>query len=81
VWPGQGGANGDSDIDGLDGGTRLCRKLFNANELDHRRAIWDGVTRYRSLDYITYDSHTRSSGFYYRLNFGVTISNHISRLC
>ena len=37
---GQGGANGDCDIDGLDGGTTgFVRQLFNANELTTDEAI------------------------------------------
>lgn len=37
---GQGGANGDCDIDGLDGGTTgFIRQLFNANELTTDEAI------------------------------------------
>lgn len=37
---GQGGANGDCDIDGLDGGTTgFIRQLFNANELPTDESI------------------------------------------
>lgn len=75
---GQGGANGDSDIDGLDGGTTgYVRQMFNANELTTDEAIcgW-GDEGLAAFDYNTYDSsHPMLRGFYYRLNFGVTICN------
>ena len=38
--PGNGGANGDSDIDGYDGGTAgFIRQLFNSNELPTDESI------------------------------------------
>lgn len=75
---GQGGANGDCDIDGLDGGTTgYVRQLFNANELTTDEAIcgWgdEGIS---AFDYCNYDaSHPMLRGFYYRLAFGVTVCN------
>ena len=55
---GNGGANGDCDIDGLDGGTTgFIRQLFNSNELTTDEAIcgWgdEGVA---SFCYNTYNS-------------------------
>lgn len=75
---GQGGANGDCDIDGLDGGTTgFVRQLFNANELTTDEAVcgWgdEGIS---AFVYNSYDaSHPMLRGFYYRLLFGVTICN------
>ena len=48
---GQGGANGDCDIDGLDGGTTgFVRQLFNSNELTSDEAFcsWgdDGIATF-----------------------------------
>jgi hypothetical protein len=81
---GQGGANGDSDIDGLDGGTTgYVRQLFNANELTTDEAIcgW-GDEGIAAFDYNTYDSsHPMLRGFYYRLNFGVPSAPISLRLC
>ena len=43
---GQGGANGDCDIDGLDGGTTgFIRQLFNANELPTDESICCWATK------------------------------------
>lgn len=75
---GQGGANGDCDIDGLDGGTTgYVRQMFNANELTTDEAIcgWgdEGVA---AFNFNSYDaSHPMLRGFYYRLYFGVTVCN------
>jgi hypothetical protein len=75
---GNGGANGDCDIDGLDGGTTgYVRQMFNANELTSDEAIcgWgdEGIS---SFDYDNYDaSHPMLRGYYYRLYFGITICN------
>lgn len=75
---GQGGANGDSDVDGIDGGTSgYVRQLFNANELPTDEAIcgW-GDEGIASFDYNAYDaSHPMLRGFYYRLYFGITLCN------
>ena len=76
---GQGGANGDCDIDGLDGGTTgFVRQLFNANELTTDEAIccW-GDEGIPAFNYNQYDaSHPMTRGFYYRLCAGITYCNH-----
>lgn len=76
---GNGGADGDCDIDGLDGGTTgFVRQLFNANELTTDEAIccWgdEGVPAFNYNQWSA--SHPMLKGFYYRLYFGVTICNH-----
>ncbi len=75
---GQGGANGDCDIDGLDGGTTgYVRQMFNANELTTDESIcgW-GDEGIAAFDFNNYDSsHPMLRGFYYRLYFGVTVCN------
>lgn len=76
---GQGGANGDCDIDGLDGGTTgFIRQLFNANELttDESICCWgdEGISAFNFNQYGA--SHPMLKGFYYRLYFGVTVCNH-----
>lgn len=76
---GNGGANGDSDIDGIDGGTSgFLRQLFNSQELTSDEAIsaWgdDGV---QPLNKNQWNSdHPFLRGFYYRLFFGVSVCNH-----
>lgn len=76
---GQGGANGDCDIDGLDGGTTgFVRQIFNANELTTDEAIccW-GDEGIPAFNYNQYDgSHPMTRGFYYRLCAGITYCNH-----
>lgn len=75
---GNGGANGNCDIDGLDGGTTgFIRQLFNSNELTTDEAIcgWgdEGVA---SFCYNTYNaSHPMLNGFYARLTTGITYCN------
>ena len=75
---GNGGANGDCDIDGLDGGTTgFIRQMFNANELTTDEAIcgWgdNGVAQFC---YNTYDaSHPMLRGYYYRLTNGIRYCN------
>ncbi|MDL2213025.1 RagB/SusD family nutrient uptake outer membrane protein [Bacteroides sp. OttesenSCG-928-E20] len=76
---GNGGANGDCDIDGLDGGTTgFIRQLFNANELGTDEAIccWgdEGIPAFNYNQWGA--SHPMLKGFYYRLYFGVTVTNH-----
>lgn len=76
---GNGGANGDCDIDGLDGGTTgFVRQLFNANELttDESICCWgdEGIPAFNFNQWGA--SHPMLKGFYYRLYFGVTICNH-----
>jgi hypothetical protein len=75
---GNGGANGDCDIDGLDGGTTgFVRQLFNANELttDESICCWgdEGIPAFNYNQWGA--SHPMLKGFYYRLYFGVTICN------
>ncbi len=76
---GNGGANGDCDIDGLDGGTTgFVRQLWNSNELTTDEAIcgWgdEGIS---SFVYNSYDaSHPMLRGYYYRLYAGITYCNH-----
>lgn len=80
---GNGGANGDCDIDGLDGGTTgFVRQLFNSNELTTDEAIcgWgdDGVA---SFCYNSYNaSHPMLKGFYYRLTTGISYCNRYLEL-
>lgn len=75
---GNGGANGDCDIDGIDGGTSgFVRQLFNSNELTTDEAIcgWgdDGIAQFC---YNTYtDTHPMLNGFYARLTTGVSYCN------
>lgn len=76
---GQGGANGDCDIDGLDGGTTgFVRQLFNANELttDESVCCWgdEGIPAFNTNTYGP--SHPMLRGFYYRLFNGVSYCNH-----
>lgn len=76
---GNGGADGDCDIDGLDGGTTgFVRQLFNAQSLTTDEAIcaWGdgGVPEFNYNAWS--DSHPMLKGFYYRLYFGITVCNH-----
>ena len=81
---GQGGANGDCDIDGLDGGTAgFVRQLWNSNELTTDEAIcaW-GDPGIPDFNYNQYDaSHPMLQGFYYRLYVGITYCNHYLEVC
>ena len=75
---GNGGANGDCDIDGLDGGTTgFVRQMFNANELTSDEAMcnWgdEGIPAFNFNQWGA--SHPMLKGFYYRLYFGVTMCN------
>lgn len=76
---GNGGANGDCDIDGLDGGTTgFIRQMWNSNELTTDEAIcgWgdEGIS---SFVYNSWDaSHPMLRGYYYRLYAGITYCNH-----
>ena len=78
---GNGGANGDCDIDGLDGGTTgFVRQMWNANELTTDEAIcgWgdEGIS---SFCYNSWDaSHPMLRGYYYRLYAGITYCTIIS---
>ena len=81
---GQGGANGDCDIDGLDGGTTgFVRQLWNANELPTDEAIcaW-GDPGIPQFNYNQWDaSHPMLRGFYYRLYAGIDYCNHYLDVC
>ncbi|MGL4851306.1 MAG: RagB/SusD family nutrient uptake outer membrane protein [Phocaeicola sp.] len=75
---GNGGADGDCDIDGLDGGTTgFVRQLFNANELttDEAMCSWgdEGIPAFNYNQWGA--SHPMLKGYYYRLYFGVTMCN------
>lgn len=76
---GNGGANGDCDVDGIDGGTSgLVRQMFNTNELTTDEAIcaWltdDGVA---ALNNNTYNaSNPFIKGYYARLTTGIAYCN------
>ncbi len=81
---GQTGANGDCDIDGLDGGTAgFVRQLWNSNELTTDEAIcaW-GDPGIPAFNYNQYDaSHPMLKGFYYRLYTGIAFCNHYLEVC
>lgn len=76
---GNGGANGDCDIDGLDGGTTgFIRQMWNSNELTTDEAIcsWgdDGIEQFC---YNTYNqSHPMLNGYFNRLTTGISYCNH-----
>lgn len=75
---GNGGPDGDSDVDGIDGGTSgLYRQMWQSNELTTDEAFcgWgdEGVATYC---YNTYDaSHPMLRGYYYRLCVGIAYCN------
>jgi hypothetical protein len=75
---GNGGANGDCDVDGIDGGTSgYVRQMWNANELTTDEAIcgW-GDEGIANFVYNTYDaSHPMLRGYYYRLYTGISFCN------
>ena len=81
---GNGGANGDCDIDGLDGGTTgFVRQLWNANELVTDEAIcaW-GDPGIPGFNYNQWDAaHPMLMGFYYRLYAGINYCNHYLDVC
>lgn len=78
------GADGDCDIDGLDGGTTgFVRQIFNANELPTDESIcsW-GDTGIPAFNYNQWDSsHPMLQGFYYRLYAGIDYCNHYLNVC
>lgn len=81
---GQGGANGDCDIQGLDGGTTgFVRQLFNSNELptDESICCWgdEGISAFNYGQWGP--SHPMLRGFYYRLYFGVSVCNQYLETC
>ena len=76
--PGNGGANGDSDIDGYDGGTAgFIRQLFNSNELptDESICCW-GDPGISGFNFNQYDAaHPMMHMYYYRLTTGINYCN------
>lgn len=81
---GQGGANGDCDIDKLDGGTTgFVRQLFNAQELPTDECIcsWGdpGIPEFNTGSWDA--SHPMLQGFYYRLYAGINYCNHYLDVC
>ena len=81
---GNGGANGDCDIDGLDGGTTgFVRQLWNANELTTDEAIcaW-GDPGIPGFNYNQWDAaHPMLMGFYNRLYASISYCNHYLEVC
>lgn len=81
---GQTGADGDCDIDGLDGGTTgFTRQLWNANELttDESICAW-GDPGIPGFNYNQWDAaHPMLQGFYYRLYVGIDYCNHYLDVC
>lgn len=78
VLTGQSGPAGNGDIDGLDEGTSsMIRLIWNANEIttDEAYCVWGdgGIPEFNNHSWG--DSHVMLEGIYYRLMFGVTISN------
>lgn len=75
---GNGGATGDCDVDGIDGGTSgFVRQLFNSEELTTDEAIcaW-GDEGIANFNFNSYDaSHPMLRGFYYRLTTGIAFCN------
>lgn len=76
---GNGGANGDSDVDGIDGGTSgFVRQLVNSQSVttDETHCLWgdEGVAAFSNDTWSA--SHPMLRGLYYRLFFGVTMCNH-----
>ena len=78
------GADGDCDIDRLDGGTTgFVRQLWNANELTTDEAIcaW-GDPGIPQFNFNQYDArHPMLEGFYYRLYGGINYCNHYLDVC
>lgn len=78
------GADGDCDIDGLDGGTSgFVRQLWNAGELPTDEAIcaW-GDPGIPAFNFNTWDSaHPMLMGLYYRLYAGIAYCNHYLNVC
>lgn len=76
--PGNGGANGDSDLDGYDGGTAgFIRQMWNVNELPTDEAIcgW-GDPGIQDFVFNTYGpAHPMAAMFYFRLMTGITYCN------
>lgn len=76
---GNGGADGDSDVDNFDGGmSPLFRQLWNANELTTDEAIcgWgdEGISTFVNNGYDA--SHPMLRALYYRIYVGISFCNH-----
>ena len=76
---GNGGADGDSDVDNFDGGmSPLYRQLWNANELTTDEAIcgWgdEGISTFVNNGYDA--SHPMLRALYYRIYVGISFCNH-----
>ena len=78
------GADGDCDIDRLDGGTTgFVRQMWNLNELTTDEAIcaW-GDPGIPEFNFNTYDaSHPMVEGFYNRLYASIAYCNHYLDVC
>ena len=75
---GNGGADGDSDVDGIDGGTSgYYRQMWNAQDLTTDEAIcgWgdEGISNFVDNSYDA--SHPMLRGYYYRLYTAITFCN------
>lgn len=75
---GQSGPAGSGDIAGIDEGTsNMIRQIWNANELttDEAHCVWvdPGIPEFNHNAWS--DTHPMLTALYYRLMFGVTISN------
>ena len=81
---GNSGADGDCDIDRLDGGTTgFVRQMWNVNELTTDEAIcaW-GDPGIPDFNFNTYDaSHPMLEGFYNRLYTSIAYCNHYLDVC
>jgi hypothetical protein len=78
VLTGQSGPDGSGDIAGIDEGTsNMIRQIWNAYELttDEAHCVWGdpGIPEFNHNAWG--DTHPMLTGLYYRLMFGVTISN------
>lgn len=78
VLTGQTGPAGNNDLADIDEGTsNMIRQIWNANELttDEAHCIWGdpGIPEFNHNAWT--DSHSMMRALYYRLSFGVTISN------
>jgi hypothetical protein len=79
VLTGQTGPDGNKDIEAIDdeGTTNMIRQIWNANELttDEAHCAWGdpGIPEFNHNAWG--DSHPMMRALYYRLMFGVTISN------
>lgn len=78
------GANGDCDIDGLDGGTTgFVRQMWNANELTTDESIcsW-GDPGIPGFNYNQWDAaNPMLEGFYNRLYTSISYCNHYLEVC